>query len=282
MSKIFLDKYNNRLVEVYGTDELVGNPTLTGEEPILTGIQIGNVKYRIASGVLPIIIPPVEGITFSDPNMTIIPGDYSDLEPYHPIISYIITFNNTDTIEFSSLTNDVLTYLHRGTNTVDITVKSIIQLIDHQQNIAYSTVYHGTIDYSLNYLDLLNDFNHEGVTSKIITTYNDENKTMILNKNRQTNTSAYMNLKFKESVSGYHKVYFTLDQCYGATQPTVELQTSTDNVTYTTFETITTPENSEQEYEFSIPNNISYFNFKLDLMYPNYDSTITIKNIAFE
>ena len=281
MSKIILDKYNNRLIEVYGTNELVGNPTLTGEEPILTGIQIGDVKYRIVSGVLPIVIPPVEDITFSEPNMTIIPGDYSDLEPYHPIISYIVTFNNTDTVEFSSLTNDVLTYLHEGINTVDITVKSIIQLIDRQQNIAYSTVYNETIDYSLNYLDLLNDFNHEGNVSSATVTYADDNKSMTFSK-RPASGSIYMDLKFKESISGYNKVYFTLDRCAGAMQPTVELQTSTDNRTYTTFETITTPYYSEQGYEFNIPNNVSYFNFKIDLISSNYDPSVTIKNITFK
>lgn len=47
MSKIFLDKDNNVFYEGYETHEIVANPTLAGTEDNLTGLKIGNTKYKI-------------------------------------------------------------------------------------------------------------------------------------------------------------------------------------------------------------------------------------------
>ena len=50
MSKRFLDKERQLLVEVYDTDEIVANPTLDGTEDSLAGLQIGDTKYKVTGG----------------------------------------------------------------------------------------------------------------------------------------------------------------------------------------------------------------------------------------
>ncbi len=50
MSKTFLDKDNNILATVYETHEIVANPELEGDEPELTGLLIGNNKYKAGAG----------------------------------------------------------------------------------------------------------------------------------------------------------------------------------------------------------------------------------------
>lgn len=50
MSKIFLDKDNNVVYEGYETHEVVANPTLAGTEDNLTGLKIGDTKYKVSSG----------------------------------------------------------------------------------------------------------------------------------------------------------------------------------------------------------------------------------------
>lgn len=50
MPKIFKDKNNNILYTGYETSEVVANPTLVGTEANLTGIQIGDTKYKVPEG----------------------------------------------------------------------------------------------------------------------------------------------------------------------------------------------------------------------------------------
>ncbi len=50
MPKIFKDKNNNVLYTGYETSEVVANPTLAGTEADLTGLQVGDTKYKVSSG----------------------------------------------------------------------------------------------------------------------------------------------------------------------------------------------------------------------------------------
>ena len=230
-------------------------------------------------GTLPITIPPITAISFSTPNLTITPGDYSDIESYNPTISYVITFNNTNTAEFGSTTCDILDYLNEGSNTLNIVAKSTIRVSESQENVAYSTIFTGTVVYTRDYANLDTDFIREGANARI--TFSDDNKTMEFYRG---NWSGGINLimTYLPSVADFTKVEFQA-KGNGANPPYMDLMYSLNGTTFTTLDTIAFNDvYNFQPHEYNLPEGTVKFRFQMRLNSSDYDPHIGLKNVMFK
>lgn len=236
-------------------------------------------KNVTGDGTLPIEIPSATAISFVSPTLTITPGDYSDLERYNPTFSYIITFNNTDTIESNSTTvNDAAQYISEGTNTVSIISKSTIRVSESQENVAYSPAFTDVIIPTYDYADLDNDFTRVGSNVRI--NFTNENREMEFYRGGW-NYGADLDMTYNSSVVAYNKVKF---QAWGigGTAPYINLLYSTDGTTYSTLDTIQFDSTHDyQSYEYDLPAGTINFKMEMRLGSSNYDPRMSLKNLLF-
>lgn len=76
-----------------------------------------------------VTIPQVSNIAVDEYGyLTFTAGDYTYLQQYDPIISYIVTINNTATFETTATTYNIFAYLVEGNNTISITTKAILTM----------------------------------------------------------------------------------------------------------------------------------------------------------
>lgn len=230
-------------------------------------------------GTLPIEVPSATAISFVKPALTITPGNYSDLEQYNPTFSYIITFNNIDTIESNSTTvGDITPYLNEGSNTVSIVSKSTIRVSENQENIAYSSAFTDTITLTYDYVDLDNDFTRVGSNARI--NFSNENTEMEFYRGNWSGGTD-LDMTYNSSIATYNKVKFKA-KGNGAVAPYIDLLYSTDGTTYSTLDTIQFDNVYEyQPYEYDLPAGTINFKMQMRLVSSNYDPHICLKNLLF-
>ena len=241
--------------------------------------EILSIPTGGGDGTLPITVPPVTAISFSNPNLTITPGDYTDLEPYNPTISYIVVINNIDVIEISSTTTDILRYLNEGSNTIRIFAKTTIAVSETQDNIARSSAFNDTIQLAYDYVDLSTDFNREGANARV--TFTDDNKTMEFYRGGWSG-GINLTMTYLSTVDFYDKIEFQA-KGNGANPPHMDLLYSTDGSTYTVLDTLEFNNvYAFQPYEYSLPTGTVKFRFQMRLNSSDYDPGIGLKNVLFK
>jgi len=114
MSKIFLDKDNNVIYDGYETHEVVANPTLVGTEEDLTGLKIGDTKYKISGGGE----SPILKVTLTKVNDDYV-TDYTNAEISEAVLSGKIVYIHYNMDAYTLVSNIIQgVYIETGEEAV--------------------------------------------------------------------------------------------------------------------------------------------------------------------